>query len=128
MTADPLPGLKPRGHAQQAHLRVGAGVGPHTPKVPAIFPVFLDPHKGGGLVCKPSRLHDLDALPDVWKRGPHKAGRTLRTDGGDRHSADLGGGHGLVMFHRAAPALFRCSALAIGPRRIRIDHAVPPIR
>ncbi len=29
ITAAP-PGLKSRGHAQQAHLRIGAGVGPQT--------------------------------------------------------------------------------------------------
>ena len=107
---------------------IGAGVGPQPHIVPAALGVFLHPHKGGGLVCKPPRLHDLDGLPDVGERGPHKAGRTVRTDGGDRHGADLGGGHGLVMFRRVAPALFRGSTLAICPRRIRIDHAVPPIR
>lgn len=32
------------------------------------------------------------------------------------------------MFRCVAPALFRGSTLAICPRRIRIDHAVPPIR
>ncbi|MPN43501.1 hypothetical protein SDC9_191061 [bioreactor metagenome] len=74
VAADPLPGLEPRGDTQQAHLRIGAGIGSHAPKVGAALGVFLDPHKSGGFVLEPPRLHDLDGLPDIRERGPHKTG------------------------------------------------------
>ena len=55
----------------------------------------------------------LDGLRDIGERGPHETGRALRADGGDRHGTDRGGVHGLIVFRRVAPALFRGSTLAI---------------
>ncbi len=74
VAADLLPGLKAWGHTQQAHLRVGAGVGAHAPKVGPAPGVFLHPHKGRSLVLKPPRLQDPDPLCNIWESCPQKTG------------------------------------------------------
>ena len=106
MADDFLSSFKVGSNAQETDLSVRPGVGAHAPEILAALGIFLDPYKGGGFVCKPPRLHDLDGLRDIGERGPHEASCSIC--GGDvreRQVADILNRHSGIVLLCCTPAL-----------------------